>query len=748
MVGHVCACRGTTLMALGFAATAFASYMLLNVFPFDVYRIAWERVQVVYLVANYLALATPFFCSGLAIGLALEHTEQGHITYAVNLLGSAVGCLVALGTLAGLGGAGTVALSAVGGCVAAGLYAFPSLGRRRGETVGVLALCVLGLVSLLAIIWLRPVWFRVRLSPYRPLSYTLQYPGAHVLSSRWNAVSRVDVVESNAIHVSPGLSLSYGDEIPVQRGLFVDAHAQSAIIDAQPSDVERWASHLPLALVYHLRPHANALVLEPGGGLDVVVAQSQGARHVTAVSSNPLVVDAVYRYGGSLYRDPIVDVVVRSPRSYVQSHRSDGSRYQVIDLALNEAQRSVVSGAYALSEDYGYTVQAFSDYLALLEPEGLLAIHRWLQTPPSESLRAWALAVEAVEREDSFSEESLVAIRSWSTMLILIKKGTFDTAELGAVRRFCDERQFDLVYLPDLESHEVNRYNVYEGAPYYHGFARLVSLQHRKALYREYPYDVRPPTDDKPYYRHFFRWRQVPEVWQALGHTWQPFGGGGYLILIAMLAVAVLASTALISLPLALGRSLRQVHPNSRRLTLVYFGSLGIAYLAVEIPLIQRLALLVDHPTIAFVTVVAVLLISSGIGSLFAPKRRGWAIPVLVLYLLVLLLVLPAVSGVLLGYPLWVRVIASCVFLAPLGLLMGIPFPTGIVLLQRSAPLLIPWAWGVNGCTSVITSIGTALIALQWGFSAVLGLAIASYVLAWGILYRLTSVEFAHRDKA
>jgi hypothetical protein len=333
-------------------------------------------------------------------------------------------------------------------------------------------------------------------------------------------------------------------------------------------------------------------------------------------------------------------------------------------------------------------------------------------------------------------------------MLILIKRGTFHAVELGAVRRFCDERQFDLVYLPDLESHEVNRHNVYEGAPYYHGFARLALPQHRKALYREHAYDVRPPTDDKPYYHHFFRWRQVPEVWQALGHTWQPFGGGGYLILIAMLAVAVLASSALISLPLALGRSPGQVRPNAQGLTLVYFGSLGVAYLAVEIPLIQRLTLLVDHPTIAFVTVIAVLLTASGVGSLLAPRWRGRAIPVLVLYLLVLLLVLPAVSGVLLRCSLWVRVIAACAFLAPLGLLMGIPFPTGIALLRRSAPVLIPWAWGVNGCTSVITSIGTALIALQWGFNAVLGLAIAFYVLAWGILYRLASVEFAHGGKA
>jgi hypothetical protein len=741
--------RILAMMALGFSTTALVSYLLLNTFPFDAYRIAWERIQVVYLVMNYLALATPFFCSGLAIGLALERADRGHVTYAANLIGSAAGCLIALGALSGLGGAGTVGLSAVGGCVAAGLYVCSSHERRRGEAVGWLVLCVLGVASTVALTWIRPQWFEVRLSPYRPLSYVLQYPGTRVLSSRWNAVSRVDVVESSAIHVSPGLSLSYGGEIPVQRGLYMDAHAQSAIIEAAPTDVRSWTNHLPLAIAYRLRPQADVLVLEPGGGLDVVVAQSQGARRITAVSSNPLVVDAIQRYGGALYAAPNVQIVAQSPRSYVRRQRLLGTRYQIIDLALNDAQRAVVSGAYTLSEDYAHTVQAFTDYMALLEPEGLLVVHRWLQTPPSESLRAWALVVEAVEREAGFSQEGLVAIRSWSTMLILIKRGAFNADELRAVRQFCDERQFDPVYLSDLAVHEVNRHNVYEGAPYYQNFAQLVSRQSRALFYQRYSYDVRPPNDNKPYYHHFFRWRQVPEVWQALGHTWQPFGGGGYLVLIVLFVVALLASVVLIALPLALRRrTIGQARSVPRLLTLVYFGALGIAYLAVEIPLIQRLVLVVDHPTVAFVTVIAVLLIFSGIGSLLAPKWRARAILALVLYLLLLLLILPVVSGALLGYSLGIRIVVACMFLAPLGLLMGVPFPMGIALLRHSAPSLIPWAWGVNGCTSVVASIGTVLIALQWGFGAVLALAIASYVLAWGVLRRLTSAGFAWADKA
>jgi hypothetical protein len=157
--------------------------------------------------------------------------------------------------------------------------------------------------------------------------------------------------------------------------------------------------------------------------------------------------------------------------------------------------------------------------------------------------------------------------------------------------------------------------------------------------------------------------------------------------------------------------------------------------------LIQRFVLLADHPTIAFVAVLAVLLVSSGAGSLLAPSVGRWAIPALVLYLVLLFAVLPVVQDALLGRTLPVRLAAICVLLAPLGLLMGMPFPVGIALLRRVAPRLIPWAWSVNGCASVVASVLTALIALEFGFGAVLGGAAASYVAAWAILLRIRAAR-------
>jgi hypothetical protein len=61
---------------------------------------------------------------------------------------------------------------------------------------------------------------------------------------------------------------------------------------------------------------------------------------------------------------------------------------------------------------------------------------------------------------------------------------------------------------------------------------------------------------------------------------------------------------------------------------------------------------------------------------------------------------------------------------------MGLPFPTGIRVLGRIAPEMIPWAWAVNGCSSVVGSTLAAMLVVSFGFSWVMMLAAGLYVLA------------------
>ena len=740
-------------LSWGFALTAIGSYALTLYVPFDSFRIAHDWRQGAVLALHYVALASPFFCSGTAVGLLLAaRPETASRTYAANLTGSAAGCLLAVVAPSLVGGEGTVFLSATLSILAALIFQhraprftfhasrFTPHASRITFHVSRFTQAAFAIALIFTALY-PPAFLQIRLSPYKSLSYALLYPDAELIFRRWNGFSRVDVVRSESIRSLPGRGFVCRGQPPPQLGLTVDGDDLSPVSHVTPGFTAlEFTDCLLTALPYRLRPGARALVLEPRGGFDVLVALAEGAQAVTAVEANPLIVEAVRAQGewaGGLYDDPRVTVVLEEGRAYA---RRAQEQYDVVVLSLTTPQRTVTSGAYSLAEDYRYTVEAFSDYLARLDEGGLLVVTRWLQVPPSEAVRAFALSVEAVERAGGDPKARLVALRSYQQMLILVRRGAFTAEELEAVRAFAAPRAFDLVYLPDIRADEVNQYNVLPEPDYYRACVGLLKAGDRDAWYRAYLFDVTPPADDRPFFGHFFKWGQAPDVLAMAGHTWQPFGGAGYFVLLALLALAVVSAGVLILLPLAVRRWEGVGRGGALGATLGYFALLGLGYLCVEIPLLQRFILFLGHPAYAMATVLFALLLFSGLGSLLSrhvPLR-------LVLILLPLLVVayalgLPALFGATLAAPLWGRLVVAVVALAPPGLLMGMPFPKGLALLEQSAcpehsrraPALITWAWGVNGAVSVVASILAALLALSFGISTVLAVGAACYALGW-----------------
>jgi hypothetical protein len=277
-----------------------------------------------------------------------------------------------------------------------------------------------------------------------------------------------------------------------------------------------------------------------------------------------------------------------------------------------------------------------------------------------------------------------------------------------------------------MRANETNRFNVLREDEYARVLRQLLDSNQRAQLLATHPYDITPTSDDRPFFFHFFRWEQVPQVVQLLGKLWQPFGGSGFLILIVLLALSVVISAALILLPLWALR--RASGPPDH---LVYLACLGIGFLLIEIPLIQRFILFLDQPVYAFATVLFTLLIASGIGSYWSarlPLRT--TLVALVVTAIALPGLLPFVFQRLIGEAFIVRALVSFMLLAPLGSLMGIPFPKGLALLKDRAPYVIPLAWGVNGCASVISSILATLGAMSFGFSAVSLAGAGAYAMA------------------
>jgi hypothetical protein len=719
--------RTLVACAYGFALTAVGGYGVTLLVPFDSFRVALEPTQWGVLALHYVVLALPFLFTGTATGLLLAlHPETMGRTYAANMAGSAAGCLLALVAPPFVGAVGTVLLSAG----MAGLAALFFIARHTRSLKTPALSIFLTLMFCLAAFRL-PDWLDLRLSPYKSLSYALLYPDSRLIFQRWNSFSRVDVVDAAAIRSLPGQGFACTGQPPPQRGLFVDGDNLSPITRVtETADLQPITDCLLTALPYRLRPRGNTAVVNARGGFDLLVALAEGVESVAAVEPNPLVVEAVQDQGawaGNLYDHPQVARFEEEGRAFLAR---PGPRYAVILLSLPGTYHPVTSGAYSLREDYTYTVEGITAALERLDDEGLLAMVRWLQTPPSESLRAFALAVDALERVGEHPADNLVALRSYNQMLILARRNPFTSEELHSIRAFAAPRAFDLVYAPDIVREEVNRYNVLPEPSYYRAFTALIESDDRPAWFTSYGFAVEPPTDDRPFFNNFFRWEQARAVLEMAGHTWQPFGGAGYFVLLALLIVAILAAVLLVLLPLVtLRSSIATDRGEHVLLNLLPFGLLGLAYLLVEIPLLQRFILLLGHPTYAMALVLGALLLFSGVGSLISSRvHLEVALGSLVGVIVLSWAVLPTMSEILLRVSLPLRMLAAVAELAPLGILMGIPFPRCLNRLQRNAPGLVPWAWGVNGALSVIASVLAALTSLSWGFGAVLGLGALCYL--------------------
>ena len=713
------------LLALIFSISIPSSYLAANYLPFDAYRVAWEPFQFVYLASYLLALVVPFFLAGLLQGLALVHwPSQTAPIYSANLIGSGLGCLIALGALDLSDGPGTVVAAAVIASAAAFAFALPSQFETGGELLSQWLtrwLSVLVIVLLASLLPQVPTWLDARLSPYKPLSQILNYPGTRIIYQAWNAFSHVDVVDSPSLHSAPGLSLSYAGEMPQQTGVVVDAD-NILTLTSRDNLSPGFFDSLPMSLPYLLRPNARALVIEPGGGMDVLIASNRGARSVMAVEQNPLITNLIEgqyaERAGFVFSQPNVQVANTSGRAYVARN---SERFDVIDLALSENFHAVSVGAFALSENYLMTTESFRGYLARLEPNGILVIQRWLQLPPTEEIRAAGLVIAALEGNGvSDPGQHIVAIRSFSTMLILASREAFAPSELEQIKSFAVGRQYDLVYYPGIKRSEANRFNVLQSDLYFESFQGLLS--NAAQFNAQYDYDIAPPTDGHPFFFQSFKWSQTPTVLALLRRTWQPFGGSGFLILLALLGLVLFLSALLIIPPIILAQNRRRRdHALGLTRPLIYFASVGLGFLFVEIPLIERFILFLDNPVYSFGVVLFALLVFSGMGSLTAermPWRAGMA--ALIVAIGVYYLGLPSLFALFLRLDFTPRVFVAILALAPLGFLLGVPFPRGLRLLTRQSLDLVPIAWGVNGFVSVVSSVLATLIALTWGFSFVL----------------------------
>jgi hypothetical protein len=677
------------------------------------------------LTAIYLASALPFFITGLQFSILFAR-ESGRIPrlYGADLAGGALACVGIVPLLNWVGAPNTILFAAAFAGIAGAVWAASDFVRRA---ISVLAAAILLLVAanhsgkLIDIVYAKGV----RRGP------------SWVEFARWNAISRVEV-----------------DRQGNGKAIVIDADASSYIMNA---DLKRWRGtewekdlmSAPPAIVNVLRPHGDYAIIGPGGGVDVLRAVANGSRSVTGIEINPIIANTIMRgryadYAQHLYERPEVHIHVTDGRSFIRNSRQ---QFDVVQMTLVDTWASTAAGAFALSENNLYTVEAFREYFEHLKPDGMIAITRWEFQQPREALRVVSVAMEALhEMGVSDTKDNFIVVSEGDLdedgipVLVLAMRSPFTISEQGEVKKHLQTYPaLDLLYCAADRDLILSPPGLPEYRPSSDSFADLIQLNDPRTFAARYPYDVSPVTDNAPFFFFTLKLRQLLHGGTVeQGIDWKV--NLGVAVLGTVLVISLLAVLTFLVLPLVLQKKASGQRP----LRLLYFIAVGLGYILVEIAFIQRFVLFLGHPTYALTVVVFLLLLSSGSGSLIsrrwlAETKGAWfPIALIAAALLLYVFILPSLLNTLVGIAFPMKLMVSGLLLVPLGFAMGMPFPTGLRALSNCAASgvsdsnenAVEWAWAMNAVSSVLGSVLAIVIAIQFGLNVTLASGAAAYLAA------------------
>lgn len=735
--------RALAVLALLFGISTVVSFWLMQRIPFDPFSLFVDRRQMLFMPLYYLVISVPFFCSGLALALLFTRGSRAvNQLYAFDLIGAGLGCAALALVMPAFGGSGSVVVAAAFGLLAAAVFAS---GRMRILAGGCLALAV-GALALAS-----------AADSALPITVTANKPRPPMepIYSAWNTFSRIDLYARppDAETGAPG----------VRRFIFDAGTAATGMVDLRPN-VRDFLRRNPedagyeSGIAYAHLPRPKVLIIGSGAGGQVLDALHFGAREITAVEINPIINDVVSRkmrgYWGGLFNQPEVRLYTEEGRSFV---RRSKERYDSILSVHTISNAAIASGALALAENHVLTSEAFEDYLDHLTADGVIYFTR----PEAQIPRLFATAREVLERRGVTDVAArLYAYRnppsgrelqaggpprpSFSAGFLL-KKSPFTTQEIRRIDELLGVGRapspdapppVEVLYSP-FEPRKASIYQTLVGAP------------DLRAVYEAQPAQIEPATDDRPFFNQHTRWSSIGlDTFRDLfsqekqGRMALEDRPVAEVTLIVLLAQSILIAAALILLPLA-GFAREGLRVPDRWRILLYFAGLGLGFIMIEIALLGRFTLFLGQPVYTFAVVLASLLVFTGVGSSLAGRFRSrprqalrWVIPLLLLTLMATAFLIPILFSATLGWTILWRVVLAVLVLAPLGILLGMPFPAGLRIVSEEAAALVPWSWGVNGFFTVIGTVTALIIAMSFGFRAVFLAGALCYLLALATVYR------------
>jgi spermidine synthase len=688
-----------------------------------------------------LLFAVPFVFSGLLLGLLLS--SPGLPTrriYCWDLVGSACGAFAVLPAISFWG----VENALLGVCA---LLLITTLALARPARKYVYWLTAAAMVSVgLCLAFERPL-FSFHYPPGTSLAAT-EHPGSGVVLEevRWDPVARIEI--SRIPPPSPD-RMWYPSLIGSNRSFLARfkrvitqnnfAFTYAVDYDGKPESLEGIQETIySSAYIARSVPHPRVAVIGVGGGFDILTALHYQASAITGIEVNAATLHILQKDYADYFRawtgDPRVRLVYDDGRHFL---KVTDKKFDIIQLSGVDSYSGTPGAANVFSESYLYTTEAFELYLSRLSPNGILDVMRMEHSPPREMLRILATAVTALRNagvDQPAAHIVMVSQYDDGFMALLVKKTPFTKEEETRLAQWTASTRFIVpVVTPHLVSTTKNWYQV---------FLERTADADREAFYQASPYNIRPATDDTPFFFSFSRWSHLPFLikfsrwadWPAMQNA-VPVTEITLLVMFCLVGTAVLLC---VWLPLRyLTRASATAPP--RRHGFIFAGT-GLGYLAVEIALLQKFGLFLGHPNYALSVVLAGLLFATGIGALCSAAISRWlGGPRFVSYAFALLVIAECVF-VFPSLNQWpvddfsLRVLVVLALVMPLGVLMGTYVPTAVEQLKATAPSFVPWAWGINGVFSVLAPILSVAFSMSWGITALLLSAVPVYLIV-GWLY-------------
>jgi spermidine synthase len=715
------------LMTLsGLSMALSVSIAQAEIIRFDSYLLFADYTHLWKLLITYLLFFIPFFLGALAIGIIfIKYIDKIGTLYFANMLGSGLGGVAAVFLM-------WIFLPEKLPAVIAAIAFFAGLVIVSKKQRTSFTIIVTITVAVLAFMYITPA--RLNLSEFKSLSKTLNLPDSKIILKESSPYGLIEIVTTPYLRYAPGLSIKYPGIVSVENAAFNNGEWIGPLISTK-DDSLHYLFFTTEILAFKTGERKNVLVLGAGTGRQVKIALMNDAESITSVEQNKALTNLLdgklASKVDSLFNDNSVRPQNISPRTFLLSTKQ---KFDLISLPVIDAFGGS-SGLYALQEQYLLTTESFDEMLNILNRNGAICISTYIDYPYRNPLKILAAVAEVFERKKIDNPEKYIAaIKNWNTITFLIKKDPVSSSESDSIRSFCGRMNFDPVLLPDITEAERERFNKLQDTSLYSMLDRILqSKEERKKLYSEYSFNIKPATDNQPYFSQFLQWKTIPLLGNLFGNQSLPFFEVGYLLLYLTFIQILLLAILFIVIPLfKIG-----FKGGNKFKTLFYFGGLGLGYMFIEIILIQRFTLYFGNVIYAAALVVCLMLVSSGFGSLVSqkltpkPYRIILIISIIIFSLLIYTIFLSGWLKTTIGFSLTAKIILSFLFITPPAFFMGMPFPLGLKLLssvnESAEDGKIPWAWGINGVFSVVSVVLATIIAVELGFVWVMIFAIAAY---------------------